>query len=328
VGRSALAARIERHLLAVWYGGQRPGLLLRALEALHRLLRRLRRTRQPAPLAVPVIVVGNLVAGGSGKTPLVIALVKCLAAEGFRPGVISRGYGRSGSALVLVDADTLPGQAGDEPVLIAQATAAPVAVCAARVRAAEALIRRGCNLLLSDDGLQHAALHRDIEIEVVDAARGYGNGRLLPAGPLREPAGRAVDFRILNGEPAAGIANQGDVVMRLVPDEPLGLLDDQPRSWDSFAGLDCAAVAGIGNPQRFFATLEGQGIHTDARAFPDHHAYTPADLEFAQERPLLMTDKDAIKCRGFARAGWYRVPVSADLPESFFRQVLERLRPA
>jgi tetraacyldisaccharide 4'-kinase len=273
-----------------------------------------------------VIVVGNLVAGGSGKTPLVIALVQRLQAEGFRPGVISRGYGRRGRGLELVKPDSDPQEVGDEPLLIAQACGVPVAVCAARRRAAEAAIAEGCDVIVSDDGLQHRALPRNIEIEVVDGQRGYGNGRLFPAGPLREPVGRAVDVRVVNGEAMPGLERAGDVPMQLELGLPLALHDAAPRHWNEFRDADCAAIAGIGNPQRFFDALHGQGLRPETRAFPDHHTYTPADLDFARGRALLMTDKDAIKCGAFAADNAFRVPVAAQLPESFFRAVLERLQ--
>ena len=297
-------------------------MLLRLLEALHRGLRRLRRApRRAARLPVPVIVVGNLVAGGSGKTPLVIALVQRLLREGRRPGVLSRGYGRRGRGLRLADVGADPREVGDEPALIAQACRVPVAVSADRIEAAAALLARGCDVLVSDDGLQHARLPRDIEIEVVDAERGYGNGRLLPAGPLREPAGRAVDLRVVNG---VGEGIEG-YPMRLELGEPVALVDGATVSWDALRGRDCLAVAGIGNPARFFAALGALGLRIEARAFPDHHAYSPDELAFAAGRTLLMTDKDAIKCRAFARPGWYRVPAAAALPEAFFQQVLKRI---
>lgn len=315
-----LRARLEAHLLRVWYGGQPPGLLLRGLERLHRALRWLRPLHPPSrEFVVPIVVVGNLVAGGSGKTPLVIALARRLAACNHRVGVLSRGYGRRGRGLVFVDAGSDPREVGDEPLLIARAAGVPVAVCADRLQAARALVERGCDLLLSDDGLQ-GRLPRRVEIEVVDAARGYGNGRLLPAGPLREPAGRAVDFRVLNGGDGAD-----GVPMRLRQAAPRRLLDDAELPWSALVVRPCAAVAGIGNPERFFADLRLQGLDPETRAFPDHHEFVPADLSFADGRALLMTDKDAIKCRGFARPEWYRVPVEAILPDAFFDALIERL---
>lgn len=322
-----LKARSEARLLRIWYEGLRPGFFLSALESLHKLARRLRSSdTTPAPLAVPVIVVGNLVAGGSGKTPLVIALVQRLQQAGYRPGVISRGYGRKGRGLDLVRADSEPRQVGDEPLLIARACDVPVAVCAKRRLAAKAVIAEGCDVIISDDGLQHRALPRSLEIEVVDGQRGYGNGRLFPAGPLREPIGRAVDFRVINGEAAAGLERAGDIPMRLELGQPLALGNAAACSWNEIPSSDCVAIAGIGNPQRFFDALRGQGLQPETRAFPDHHTYTPADLEFARGRALLMTDKDAIKCRAFAADNALRVPVTAQLPESFFQAVLERLQ--
>lgn len=280
----------------------------------------LRSQRVPAP----VIVVGNVTVGGTGKTPLTIALVQRLREAGYTPGVASRGYGRQHEAQpAWVDARTSPEQGGDEPVLIARRTGVRVRVDRDRVSAARALIAEGCNVVVCDDGLQHYRLQRDIEIEVVDGRRRYGNGRLLPAGPLREPAerGQRCDFRVLNG----GEASFGEWPMTLLTEQALPLRGGRPRALAFFTGQRVHAVAGIGHPQRFFEMLRGQGIGVVPHAFDDHHAYTPADFAFGSELPVLMTEKDAVKCAAFAKDWYFSVPVTANLPEAFWVALLDRL---
>ena len=279
-------------------------------------------------VAVPVIVVGNLIAGGSGKTPLAIILVERLRAAGWTPGVATRGYGRDDAGTPRwVEADTDPALGGDEPVLIAHRTGAKVRADADRAAAARALVEAGCDIVVCDDGLQHYRLRRDIEIEVIDGRRRYGNGQLLPAGPLREPVerGGAVDFRVLNvgsGEVDAGF---GEWPMRLLADQALPLLGGRPLPLSAFAGKRVQAVAGIGDPERFFDTLRGHGIAVVPHAFADHHRYAPGDLSFGSDLPVLMTEKDAVKCRGFATDRHFSVPIRAELPEAFWVALLDRL---
>lgn len=319
---------LARRLPEIWYGPRSPGLTLRALSwlyatvtALHRALYR-HGLRQVWRLPVPVLVVGNRVAGGTGKTPLVLALVAHLEARGKRPGVISRGYGRCGKGLLRVGPDTPPALAGDEPALIARRSGVPVAVCADRVAAARLLLAEGCDTIIADDGLQHLRLGRDLEIEVIDASRGYGNGRLLPAGPLRERPPRHFEgLRVVNG----GGGGEADWPLRLRLGTPYRLDDGSRRPLADFLAAPVAAVAGIGHPQRFFAALSEAGLYLHARAFPDHHPYRREDLAFAGEQVLLMTEKDAVKCRGIAPPETYAVPVEAELPPAFFRAVDERL---
>jgi tetraacyldisaccharide 4'-kinase len=322
-----MKARLERWLLRRWYGGVAPGPGLRSLALLFAgtvalrawLYRRgLLRTHR---LRVPVIVVGNLVAGGSGKTPLTIALARGLAAQGWRPGIVSRGYGRRSRDPVRAGAGVPPEVCGDEPLLIARQTGLPVFVDSDRVAAARRLVAEGCNLIIADDGLQHRRLGRDIEIEVIDGERRHGNGRLIPAGPLREPAGRRVDLRVANG----GTAGEGEWPMRLVLGQAEPLEGGAPRPLASFAGAPVHAVAGIGNPGRFFASLRELGLAPIEHAFPDHHAFMREDLRFTPAHPLLMTEKDAVKCVDFPLAGAYAVPVRAELPAGFFAQLHERL---
>ncbi|HEX5756224.1 MAG TPA: tetraacyldisaccharide 4'-kinase [Arenimonas sp.] len=322
-----MSARLERWLLQRWYGGVAPGAGLRLLSLVYRALWLLRDVAYRLGLSrservsVPVIVIGNLVAGGSGKTPLCIALARHLAASGWRPGVVSRGYGRRSRDPLRVTADSTAADCGDEPLLIAQRTGLPVQVDRDRVAAARALIADGCNLILADDGLQHRRLARDIEIEVVDGERRYGNGQLLPAGPLRELAGRAVDFRVVNGD--ATRLDAWSMHFRLGDAQPLHGGAGRPLA--AFAGKTVHAIAGIGNPGRFFSGLRALGLDPVEHAFPDHHAYRREELQFFPPAPLLMTEKDAVKCRSLALQDAWVVPVEAELPESLLAALDQRL---
>ena len=265
----------------------------------------------------PMLVVGNITVGGSGKTPLVIELVARLAKRGLTAGVVARGYGgRATNYPLLVEAKSDPRLTGDEPVLIAQRSGAPVAVAPDRVAAAHALCeaRPDIDMIVADDGLQHYRLARDGEIAVRDAARGYGNGWMLPAGPLREPLSRlnAVDIEAVQG---AG----GDY--RLVLDGAYRLCDGQTAALSDFAGGPVHGVAGIGDPARFFAALAAAGLTLDGHPMPDHHAYQPGDLSFADDRPVLMTEKDAIKCRDMQDTRLWAVPARAELAAGFSARV-------
>ena len=287
-------------------------------------LRLLRRVR----IARPVVVVGNLIAGGSGKTPLAIVLVERLRAAGWNPGVATRGYGRDDAGTPRwVDEDSDPVLGGDEPVLIARRTGVRVRADADRVAGARALVAAGCDIVVCDDGLQHYRLRRDIEIEVIDGRRRYGNGQLLPAGPLREPAvrGESCDFRVLNVGGDAIEAGFGEWPMRLVADHAQPLVGVRPMPLSAFVGKRVHAVAGIGNPERFFDTLRSHGIAVVPHAFADHHRYAAQDLEFGSDLPVLMTEKDAVKCRPFATGRHFSVPVRAELPEAFWVALLDRL---
>ncbi len=320
-----MKAALEAWLLRRWYGGVAPGPGLRLLARLYGWLsarqRRHRRARQ-VDVGVPVLVVGNRVAGGSGKTPLVIALAQALAARGWRPGIVSRGHGRRGRAPLRVGPDTPAALAGDEPRLIADRTGLPVFVDRDRVAAARAARAAGCTLVIADDGLQYLQLARQVEIEVIDGQRRYGNGRLIPAGPLREPAGAAADFTVNNGGPGV----PGEVVMVLAPADAIALDDGRRRPLSDFAGTAVQAIAGIGHPARFFATLRVAGLEVVGHAFPDHHAYRPVDLA-GLPGPRLMTEKDAVKCRGMAPPDTWAVPVHATLPQEFLDALAERLGP-
>jgi tetraacyldisaccharide 4'-kinase len=315
-------------LQPIWYGERKPAWSLRVLAHLFGLLSRLRRGAyrtgllRSVRLPLPVIVVGNITVGGTGKTPLVIALVEALRARGFKPGVISRGYGGRSAAPLRVDARSNPDMVGDEPCLIFQDTHVPIAVSRDRVAAARTLIDSGeVDVLIADDGLQHYRLQRDVEICVIDGTRRFGNGLLLPAGPLREPVTRleSIELRVCNG----GTAKSGEVPMQLAGDEAVALTSPQQRRpLREFAGQRVHAVAGIGNPDRFFAQLRGAGLDAIEHAFDDHHAYVASDLEFGDQLPVLMTAKDAVKCVSFARAHWWSVPVKALLPVELFDAVI------
>ncbi len=319
---SDLAVPVYAQVLAWVYG---------TLSGIRRWLYRagLLRRRHPG---VPVLVVGNITAGGAGKTPLTIALAQRLKQEGWTPGIASRGYGRTDVATpVWVDATTAPVVGGDEPVLMARRTGVKLRADRDRAAAADALVAAGCDIVLCDDGLQHYRLKRDIEIEVVDGARRYGNGRLLPAGPLRELPGRGsdCDFRVINVANApAGDVNGigfGEWSMRLASHDAVPVLGGRPRALKTFAGHRVHAVAGIGNPERFFAMLRALDIAVVPHAFADHHRYRAEDFQFASPLPVLMTEKDAVKCVGFATEAFFSIPVSAELPEAFWVSLLDRL---
>ncbi|MEM6159813.1 tetraacyldisaccharide 4'-kinase [Erwinia sp. P6884] len=275
---------------------------------------------------LPVVVVGNLTAGGNGKTPVVIWLVEALQQRGYRPGVVSRGYGGSAARYPLVlNNKTLPREAGDEPVLISQRTGAPVAVSPVRGDAVRALVEKGgIDLIITDDGLQHYALARDVEIVVVDGVRRFGNGWWLPAGPMRERAERlkSVDAVITNG----GVAAENELPMRLVPGEAVNLKTGQTRAVSTLDNV--VAMAGIGHPPRFFTTLTQLGVRPVREVpFADHQNYSEAQLAglSGPGETLLMTEKDAVKARHFAHENWWYLPVDAVLPEPEASALLERI---
>ncbi|UXI66746.1 tetraacyldisaccharide 4'-kinase [Tahibacter amnicola] len=330
---SAADVRDATRREAVWYGHQPVPLAWRLLETLFAQVSALRRWSyrrwlKPRRLPVPVIVVGNVSVGGTGKTPVTIGLIEGLCARGLRPGVISRGYGGAVESVQRVDAGSTPALVGDEPFLIHQRTGVPVVVGRDRVAAGEYLLRTDdVDVVIADDGLQHYRLARDIEICVVDGVRRFGNGRLLPAGPLREPASRAseCDFVICNGAAPRG----DEIALHLVPSEAVSLREPVRRQpLAAFAGVTVHAVAGIGNPARFFDMLRAQGMAVIAHPFPDHHAFTAADVVFEPGMPVLMTDKDAVKVRPFATDDHWTIPVLSQLPDAFLDALAARVRNA
>jgi len=282
--------------------------------------------KQAIRLPVPVIVVGNLTVGGTGKTPLVIWLAKLLTQAGFYPGVVGRGYGGNARTWPLeIFPDSDPQQAGDESVLLARHCQCPVFAGPDRVRAAETLLARyGCTVIISDDGLQHYRLARDIEIAVIDGIRRFGNGRCLPAGPLRETPRRlnAVHARVVNGDPAPG-----EWRLNLVETGFWNLCSPETRvSADYFHAGQVHAVAGIGHPQRFFNQLRARGLQVIEHPFPDHYCFQPGDINFSPAAPVIMTEKDAVKCQRFAGPDYWYMAVAAQPDPQFAELILQLLR--
>ena len=277
---------------------------------------------------IPVIVVGNLTAGGSGKTPLVLRVADILKEHHWKPGIVSRGYGGSAQQPREATIASDPAEVGDEPMLLARRSGCPVWVAPDRVAACRALREQHpeCNVIITDDGLQHYALRRDIEICVVDG-RGSGNGFLQPAGPLREPPSRlrSVDAVVTHGatqEQGYPMALEGDKLVRFTDAREV-------RTAKSFAGQRVHAVAGIGDPKRFFLQLARFGLKVVPHAFPDHHPFSAGDFDFGDSDPVVMTEKDAVKCKRIVQANpqaqFWVFPVSATLDPAFERWLLERL---
>lgn len=309
-------------------------LLLLPLSALFSVLARIRRIAYRLGLfsivsaPVPVVVVGNLSVGGTGKTPVVIWLAKELQARGFTPGVISRGYGGSGEMSEVL-ATSSPRHVGDEPLMIARRTHCPVWIGRDRAAAANRLVagHPQVDILISDDGLQHYHLARNFEIVVIDARRQFGNRLLLPAGPLREPVSRldTVDAAVVNGGEVPQLRVSA-FAMRLDGSEFLNLVDPLKRmSAGQFGNMELHAVAGIGDPERFFSHLRSLGLSFTPHAFPDHHMFTASDLEFAGANAVLMTEKDAIKCTCFARDIWWALPVDAQIDSALADLVIQKI---
>jgi tetraacyldisaccharide 4'-kinase len=298
-----------------WYGGVSPPWWMRLLSQVYGALSRLRRAAYSwrlAPstrLACPVVVVGNLTVGGTGKTPLVCWLAGQLIELGFKPGVVSRGYGGSSRAARLVQAADDSDKVGDEAILLARRSRVPVATGRNRPAAAQLLINAGCDVIVSDDGLQHYALQRDCEIIVIDGDRRFGNGRLLPAGPLRETPARLkrADAIVINGGDAA---SDSAMRMRLLATGAVAMKYGTAKPLREFSGQPVHAIAAIGNPQRFFAMLRAVGISVVEHPLPDHAKLGIDDISFPDDLPVLMTEKDAVKCREIAGPHHWYVPVS------------------
>ena len=334
---------MEQRLTALWYRPDGGAPLLQPLAWVYGSLVRARRGAyargwlKSERVGKPVVVIGNVTVGGTGKTPLTIWLAERLGEAGLGVGVVSRGYGRARSeraAPHFVECDSPWQSVGDEPLLIRRRTGCPTVVCANRAAGARALAARGVDVIIADDGLQHLGLARDCEIALLDGARGLGNGRLLPAGPLREPATRLgeVDLVVVNGTSAPAVTLP---VLRGVPQLQMRLvasgayrLDGQEdaRALERFAGERVHAVAGIGHPGRFFRDLERLGLEVIAHPFPDHHPFAAGELDFGDDRPVLMTEKDAVRCAAFASERMWYVPVRALLDPADANLLLLRVR--
>ncbi len=307
----------------IWQTKHPLGLLLVPLSWLYTLVIVLRRLGyQSGLIAVnqidaPVIIVGNITVGGTGKTPLVIWLADYFKSKGFKPGIVSRGYGGKLSGKTQqVRPDSDPLLVGDEPVLIAKRTACPVAVAVKRRKAAEELIEYcDCNLILCDDGMQHYSLGRDIEIAVIDGQRRFGNRHCLPAGPLREPISRlkTVDFVV-----SKYIAGRHEYKMEYSYGDLISLTDPTKTiPVASLADQSVHAIAGIGNPDRYFSYLRNKKLKLIMHELPDHHVFTAADIKFNDGLPVVMTEKDAVKCTAYATEQHWYLPITATLPDSF-----------
>ncbi|MCM0611752.1 tetraacyldisaccharide 4'-kinase [Marinobacter sediminum] len=327
----------------LWYGKGRPLRFLTPLSWLYGSIAASRRRRawdaKDESLPVPVLVIGNITAGGTGKSPLAGWLVTELSGSGWQPVIISRGYGgKSSDYPLLVTADTNPSLAGDEPVMLAQATGRPVVVDPDRRRGAcWALEQKLGNILVCDDGLQHYKLPRDIELAVFDGVRGIGNGALIPVGPLRESVSRlsSVDYVVVNGgdpEPGGhmdnfdGIEHPRIYSMTLEPSSLINLKTGETRSPSDLHDQPVRAVAGIGNPVRFFDTLRELGARVTEAPFPDHHGFRAEDLDADEGEWVVMTAKDAVKCQRFARENVWALTVQARLPSEFSESIMSKIR--
>lgn len=337
---------MKQLLPRAWY---RDAAWLRWLQPLARLYGLVSRYRRQAyqsghkPVhraSVPVVVIGNLVAGGTGKTPLALTLCQYLQQQGLQPALLSRGYGGHSSVWPLVvTCDTPPRECGDEALLFALNTEAPVVVDPDRSRGVRFLESEySPDVILCDDGLQHYALARDVELVVVDGTRGFGNGRLLPAGPLREPVTRLleVDHVVVNADAGLalpdGIRNR--VAMSIIPGQLVNIATGESltcREWLLRYGASWPkvhAVAGIGNPERFFTTLCDEGFAIIAHPFPDHHRYRPDEIMFGDDLPVMMTEKDVVKCLPFVDQRHWCLKVQAALPEAFLQTILQQVQQA
>lgn len=366
---------MEALLQKLWYGGRALAwpvwplsLLFQAVSVSRR--RRQQRAAAAEELSLPVVVVGNISVGGTGKTPLLIALAQALQQAGLRPGIVSRGYGGKAPHYPFsVTPASDPAESGDEALLISAATGCPVVVDPDRLSAVRQLEAEGrCDVILSDDGLQHYRMPRTVEMVVIDGQRGLGNGFCLPAGPLRESSDRlaTVDFVVVNGEPAPALLNQlaragvtlrddavagfgettsetpqagkpvsekprpGKVMLHRIALEPAQLRTLKPgqalppSDWQGLRQVH--AVAGIGHPERFFATLESLGFDVIRHPFPDHHEFVAEDLAFGDGLPVLMTAKDAVKCQPFAEDHHWVLDVRMRIPEALLTALLLQLR--
>lgn len=328
---------IENWLLKHWYSDHQPPLFLRLLEPIYRAGYQRAQVRGKSGAGtyrsqLPLIIVGNITAGGTGKTPLVIRLCELALEMNLKPGIASTGYGRNGEDTHIVNADSDTRTCGDEPVLLAKRSGVPVVVAATRLDAVKKLNEMNLDLVFSDDGLQTVGLCRDIEFCVVDGERGLGNGHLLPAGPLREPAERLsrVDYVVSNGPWTAQPVDAKTIIMQLQATVVRSLDDKTELTFDqfrhSYSSTKIHAVAAIGHPQRFFGMLKTLLIDAEPHGFADHHTYTRLDFSaMGAGSVIIMTEKDAVKCRSLGLENAWYVPVETRLPEAFESSFKKRL---
>lgn len=332
---------MERALTEIWYGNSSAALWLQPLASLYGAVTSARRSLYAGgflpsyKVGRPVVVVGNLTVGGTGKTPLVAWLAEKLSEIRLSVGIVSRGYGSGGTGPRNVELTSDWREVGDEPLLLRQRTKCRVVVSRDRLAGARELVARRADVILADDGLQHLRLARDCEVIVIDGARGFGNGRLLPAGPLRDPISQLerADLIVMNGAPThpslapvAPLLEARGVQMTLVPGNVIPLDGRRTaRTFDDFRNHRVHAVAGIGNPARFFADLRARGLEVVEHAFGDHHPFAAGDLEFGDGAPVLMTEKDAVKCRAFANERHWYVPVTARFSDAHAARVVARV---
>lgn len=325
--------RLTQWVERAWYGDKAAPIFLRPLSLIvariaRRRLQQFRDTQQTPP--VPLLVVGNITVGGTGKTPLVVALCQAAKQRGLSVAIVSRGYGANPPQYPWhVTAEQDAAQAGDEPLMLAQKTGVPIFIDPQRKQALEAALQVNPDLIISDDGLQHYALPRSVELAVLDGERMLGNGWCLPAGPLREPAERLhkVDWVIINGGKQQQYQWPNTINMQLVAGEYWQPNTGERLSAEQFTARyqTVEAVAAIGHPERFFRTLEQQGLNVSPHAFPDHHAFRPEDLAIAGNHPIVMTEKDAVKCAQWLDSRGWVFGVEARLPDEFYQQLFQRL---
>ncbi|MGV6818044.1 MAG: tetraacyldisaccharide 4'-kinase [Thiotrichales bacterium] len=314
-----------------WYRNGPVAFFLLPLSALYCTVAGLRRRQQQKqadrlPAGVNLIVVGNISVGGTGKTPMVIWLAEYLRAQGYKPGIVSRGYGGKHVRPQLITASSDAREVGDESVVIARRTECPVWVCRDRRAAIDALTAAyDVDIIISDDGMQHYRMHRDLEIAMIDGGRRFGNGLCLPSGPLREKVSRLeeVDFRVVTGSLAA----EGEYAMEVAGNELVNLRSPSKRlPLSALAGVKVNAVAGLGNPSRFFYKLESAGLEVQRHVFSDHHRYTVDDFRFDNDEMIVMTEKDAVKCSVFAESHYWYIPVKARPDPEFVSRLLNQLK--
>lgn len=329
-------SKLQQWLENIWYNDASGKIFLLPLTGIYCAINSFQRWKYRnyhPKIPCPVIVVGNISVGGTGKTPLTIHLVKLLQKAGYKPAIITRGYGgKATSWPQSVTAESDPHLVGDEAVLMALNTKVPVYAGADRLLSIKQLTKDyNCDVIVSDDGLQHYQLPRDIQIAVIDGARMLGNGWCLPAGPLRERKQRldACDMLVINGEINQNKSDDNAINqwfgMNLKGSLLVNLLSNEKKPLEEFTGKNVHAITGIGNPQRFFKVLEQGGLQLETHSFPDHYDFKADDLQFDNDLPIVMTEKDAVKCRKFAKQHYWYLPVSAELDNDFDESILKLL---